>query len=1145
MIRSTESSGGATVTTSDGDTSRMPSPTTTPSGLPGEPPDALDGTTARTTWRPGNGVPHGDRIEGPGSDDADATDDRTVRDVPAPSVGNGTGDATVHSAGVVAGTGGADDAEADLASETGSPDTDVGSSNLAARSPNLAARSPVPGGGTDEPDVAGTDEGSLAAPPPGPAAPQGVDPSRDPGGDGEPSDPVERTRPGDADVTATSSTDVSSHAGTPSPDPVAAPARVLRHHASPLPSVSNARVRISFLALLVATLAATIDLPTVMAALPTIVGDLNAEAELSWIVTAPLLGTILAMPIFGKLGDLVGRKWPFVAAAAVFAIGGALAAIWAESGPDFLVFRAIQAVGAGGLIALAPAIMADLVPVRRRSRFLSLLGAAWVVGFPLGPLLAGYLLERQDWRWCFYVTCGMATVALLLGLVALTLPKRPRRRGLDMLGTLLFASATACVVLITVWGGTTHPWDSTVILGLAGGTVALVAMFLIIEKYAVEPLVPLTLFRGRGVTMAGLLALIGGLTVAGTLAFLPVVLQVVRAVTLWESGVLMAPFAAGVVVAALIVGPVIARTGRYALWGSLGVVVAAAGLGLLSFLGATSPSWRDSTAMAIFGVGAGVVVPVLLLTAQSAAPTRHVGAATAAISYAWQLGACIGTAALGALITYRLGDHPVAVEGGLTPPDGLARPTGLAPQTLAFLPPHLRPELATDLVEAVSPALLYGAPALGCAVVFSALLRDMSPKPVDPSWSGDPLKLEPLSSTDEESASAPTVVFWSADPEFPGDADVPDRPPSHRVAIPGEVAHDPGEKVGGAHGEPAYRGTTHGAETYEATETDGAEAPPAQVPDFDETELDDSALADAEPPADDLVEPEIDPQFEGHLGAYPPYPAPDGEDLESTGFEGADDFDSADVRIDVHVRQTDGRPIAGVVLTLCDLAGNEVARSTAAGDGRYELAAPEPGSYLLIASTEDYQPHAQVVDVYDRLAYVNITLRAACGIHGDVRNAVGDPVAGAVVTLTNAHGDVVTSATTGVHGSYTLNDLMPGSYTLTINAPGYRPTAHIVHVPDATRVRHDVELVGGGQLHGTVRNMKGQPLADAKITLLDSRGRVVRVTASGPSGHYRFDDIAEGSYTLVASMYPPTASGVYVVSGRNHQHDVELSYPDV
>src|SRR5690606_3522617 len=133
--------------------------------------------------------------------------------------------------------------------------------------------------------------GSLAAPPPGPAAPQGVDPSRDPGGDGEPSDPVERTRPGDADVTATSSTDVSSHAGTPSPDPVAAPARVLRHHASPLPSVSNARVRISFLALLVATLAATIDLPTVMAALPTIVGDLNAEAELSWIVTAPLLGT--------------------------------------------------------------------------------------------------------------------------------------------------------------------------------------------------------------------------------------------------------------------------------------------------------------------------------------------------------------------------------------------------------------------------------------------------------------------------------------------------------------------------------------------------------------------------------------------------------------------------------------------------------------------------------------------------------------------------------------------------------------------------------------------------------------------------------------------------------------------------------------
>ncbi|WP_157181275.1 MFS transporter [Actinopolymorpha alba] len=245
----------------------------------------------------------------------------------------------------------------------------------------------------------------------------------------------------------------------------------------------------------------------------------------------------------------------------------------------------------------------------------------------------------------------------------------------------------------------------------------------------------------------------------------------------------------------------------------------------------------------------------------------------------------------------------------------------------------------------------------------------------------------------------------------------------------------------------------------------------------------------------------------------------------------------------VRVRQASGEPIPGVVLTLCDLAGRQLGRSIAAGDGGYELTRPSNGTYLLIASARAFHPHAQIIELNDQKSprELDLTLRGESGVYGVVRSAAS--IANATVTLTNPRGAVVAGQTTGPDGSYTLADLVPGTYTMVVNAPAYPPAALIVHVPANGTLRQDVELAGGGHLHGVVRGGSGRALSDARLTLVDSWGRVVSVTASGPDGRYRFDELPDGEYTLVTTIYPPAASVLQVTSGQNHQHDVALAYP--
>ena len=307
--------------------------------------------------------------------------------------------------------------------------------------------------------------------------------------------------------------------------------------------------------------------------------------------------------------------------------------------------------------------------------------------------------------------------------------------------------------------------------------------------------------------------------------------------------------------------------------------------------------------------------------------------------------------------------------------------------------------------------------------------------------------------------------------------------------------------------------TATAAETATATDAETATEEPATAESATEAEgeSDDSAEAATE------AEPEAEPE-----PVAPPEP----------------------IHLRVRVQQTGGEPIPGVVLALCEPAGRQLDRSTTADGGHHELTAPAYGAYVLIARAKGYHPHAQAIDVRADLTRLELVLKGESGMYGVVRGAVDEPVAGAVISLSNARGEVVVNGSTAADGTYVLSDLVEGVYTLAVSAPGYRPAAQVVHVPDTGRIRQDVALVGGGHLHGTVRGRTGDPLPDARVSLVDSWGRVVRVTASGPNGQYRFEELPEGEYTLVATMYPPVASGVQVTAGHKHQHDVELAFPE-
>ncbi|MFC9286229.1 MFS transporter [Streptomyces sp. NPDC057052] len=767
---------------------------------------------------------------------------------------------------------------------------------------------------------------------------------------------------------------------------------------------SPRQVRLVFFALMLALLLAALEQMIVATALPKIVGELHGLDKMSWAITAYLLTATVGLPVYGKLGDLLGRKGVFQFAIVVFVVGSALAGR-ARTMDQLIAFRAVQGVGAGGLMIGVQAIIADIVPPRRRARFMGLIGAAFGLASVAGPLLGGYFTDHLSWRWCFYVNVPFGVLTLAVVAVVLKLPKPRTRPRFDVLGTLLLAAASTCLVLLTSWGGTEHAWDSRTVLALGAGAALATVLFLVTERFAAEPLIPLRLFRDSVFTLTSLVGLVTGVALFGAAGYLPTFLQMVDGASATESGLLMLPMMGGIVVTSVVSGQLITHTGRYRVYPVLGGALAVLGMWLLSRLQADTPRLHYSLWMAVLGAGIGLVMPVLVLAVQNSVRPADLGTATSAHNYFRQIGGSVGAAVFGTLFANRLTDSlRERLPGGADAGAGLPDPESITPQLVHSLPPALRDAYVGAYADAMPRIFLYLVPVLALGLVLAFFLKEK------PLVSHHATETEPV----------------------PVTATVPQARAAHTAGIPvcGTVQHP------------------------------------------------------------------------------------------------------------------DGTAVPRAALTLIDVAGQQIGRGASGEDGRYALATPGSGSYVLIAAAGGHQPQAVSVTVGERPVELDVVLGGAGRLAGAVVTADGTPVRDAAVTLTNVHGEVVASTRSGREGGYVITELVAGEYTLAASAPAFRPAALPVTVQASRETRQDVELAGGAVLRGTVRATGGRPVEDARVTLLDAAGNVVDTLTTGPDGTFRFVDLSSGEYTVIAAGYPPVATVLQVAGGGRTERDLQLGHED-
>ncbi len=459
---------------------------------------------------------------------------------------------------------------------------------------------------------------------------------------------------------------------------------------------------------------ASLDQTIVATSLPTIVGELGGLEDISWVVSAYLLAETVSTPIYGKLSDLYGRRALFRFAIVVFVAGSMLCGV-AQNLPMLVAFRAVQGIGAGGLISMAFATIGDVIPPRERGRYTGWFSSVFAVTSVIGPLLGGYLTDHASWRWIFYVNVPVGVVALVVtsrALRALPVPARHRRRPLDVTGAVLLVVGVTAVLLTLEWGGTEHPWGSPLIVGLGVGGTAVLLAWIAWERRADDPIVPLRLFRIDVVAVACGMSFLVGVAMFGAITYLPLFLQVVQGASASSSGLLLAPLMGGVLLASTLCGRFITRTGRYAFTGPLGFALLVVGTGAFSRMDPSSGLVLAFAMMVLLGVGIGVLSPPLTLAVQNVVDPGDIGVATATTMFMRTMGASVGVAVFGALFSSRLTDDRV---------NGLLR----EPAAIDSLPAAVAATVRDAASSALQPVFLAGALTALVGLGLSTRLREV------------------------------------------------------------------------------------------------------------------------------------------------------------------------------------------------------------------------------------------------------------------------------------------------------------------------------------------------------------------------------------------------------------------------------------
>ncbi|MFJ2218966.1 DHA2 family efflux MFS transporter permease subunit [Streptomyces anulatus] len=487
---------------------------------------------------------------------------------------------------------------------------------------------------------------------------------------------------------------------------------------------SHRSVLVAIGALLLGMLLAALDQTIVSTALPTIVSELGGLDHLSWVVTAYLLAATAATPLWGKLGDQYGRKKLFQTAIVIFLIGSALCGV-AQNMPQLIGFRALQGLGGGGLMVLSMAIVGDLVTPRERGKYQGLFGAVFGVTSVLGPLLGGFFTEHLSWRWVFYINLPIGVVALVVIAAVLHIPVRREKHTIDYLGTFLIASVATALVLVASLGGTTWAWSSPQIIGLAVLAVVLLVAFIAVERRAVEPVLPLKLFRMRTFALVAVISFVIGFAMFGAMTYLPTFLQVVHDITPTMSGVHMLPMVFGLLITSTGSGQIVSRTGRWKVFPILGTATTAVGLLLLHQLDENSSTWLMSAYFFVFGAGLGLVMQVLVLVAQNSVSYQDLGVATSGVTFFRSIGSAFGVAIFGTIFANRLTGQLTDALAGQSLPTGVdAGRLAADPRAIGQLPADLRPGVLGAYSTSITDVFLYAVPVVLLAFVLAWFLRE-------------------------------------------------------------------------------------------------------------------------------------------------------------------------------------------------------------------------------------------------------------------------------------------------------------------------------------------------------------------------------------------------------------------------------------
>ncbi|WP_052864567.1 MFS transporter [Streptomyces niger] len=825
---------------------------------------------------------------------------------------------------------------------------------------------------------------------------------------------------------------------------------------------------------------AALDQTIVSTSIRTIADDLHGLSQQAWATTAYLITSTIATPLYGKLSDLHGRKPYYLAAISIFVVGSVLCT-FSTSMTELAVFRAIQGLGAGGLMSLALAIIGDIVPPRERARYQGYMLGTFATSSVAGPLIGGALagqatlLGITGWRWVFLVNVPVGIIALFVVAKVLNIPHTRRDRRIDWWGALTIAIGVVPLLLVAEQGREWGWGSATSVACYVIGALGIIAWIFVERRIGDDALIPMRLFRNGTFSKTSLLSVFIGMGMFGGMMMIPQYLQIVKGSSPTKSGLEMLPLMAGMMIASIVTGQITSKTGKYKIFPVIGTALMVAALLLFHFrVQWDTPLWQTMVYMVVFGLGLGSCMQTLVLAVQNAVPPGDMGVATASSTFFRQMGATAGTAVFLSLLFSTVGDK---------------------------ISSAFRSAVSTDSFQA--------------ALHDPSVLQNPANKPVLDMFKGSGGGGSP--SVLNDSSFIQQLDPRLAEPFKRGFTDS-----MHGVFLLGAVIiavafvlvlfikEVPLRQVSGLQA----RASEEAGEATDAEAATGTEA---------------AAAADAVAPAAAGTTAEAAPE---PAPAAAPLPAGAGP-VTGPGITGQVRDGQGDPLAGAAVTLID---IGGRQLGHARTAQDGSYGLSAPGAGTYVLIASsgtrQPQAATVVVGDEPIQ--------YD-LALKGAA--GLTGQVRDSRGTA--PVPGALVVATDLRGDVVATAVAAEDGGFVFADLVPGSYTLAVSAAGHRPAALQAEVGSGEANWYEARLAPAARVSGTVRTAKGGPLADARVTLLDPAGNTVGSVITGDDGAYHFADLDGGQYTVIASGYAPAVASLRLEDGGRTGFDIDLGHDPV